>query len=66
MAEAVPDTCVVFADDAGTEHPVAIPRLGHTNAEVRFVAYRWACHQVATGVWTPTGELRYRRLERIQ
>lgn len=61
-ADPIPDTLVIFIDDAGTEYPVAIPRLGHTNREVRTVAYRWACRQVADGVWTPYGDLHYRSI----
>jgi hypothetical protein len=57
--EPIPDTLVTFVDDAGTEYPVAIPRLAHTNREVRTVAYRWACRQIAEGVWTPYGDLHY-------
>lgn len=58
----VQDTLVVFEDYAGTEYPVALPRSGHTDAEVRSVAYRWACHQIAEGAWKPHGELRYVRI----
>jgi len=54
------DTLVTFTDGAGVEYPVAVPRQGHTNREVRAVAYRWACKQVAEGVWRPHGELRFR------
>lgn len=53
--EPIPDTLVVFEDRAGTEYPVAIPRQGHTDAEVCAVAYRWACRQIADGVWRPHG-----------
>lgn len=56
------DTVVTFVDDAGTEYPVALPRAGHTNAEVCIVAYRWACHQVAEGAWRPHGEIHYLRI----
>lgn len=62
----VQDVVVTFVDAAGTEYPVAIGREGHTDAEVRSVAYRWACHQVAEGVWRPHGELRYRSIGRFQ
>lgn len=58
----VQDTIVVFADAAATEYPVALPRQRRTDFEVRAVAYRWACKQIADGVWTPYGELRYRSI----
>lgn len=58
------DTLVVFTDDAGAEYPVALPRLGHSDRDVRTVAYRWACRQIAAGEWRPHGELRYRALRR--
>lgn len=56
------DTLVTFLDDAGTEYRCQTLRLGHTNAEVAAVAYRWACRQVAEGAWTPHGCLRFRRI----
>lgn len=62
----IPDTLVVFVDEAGTEHPVAIPRQDHTNAEVRTVAYRWACKQIAEGVWRPAGCLAFRSIGKVQ
>lgn len=58
----VADTLVVFVDDHGTEYPVALPRHGHANREVRAVAYRWACQEIARGKWRPWGELRYLRM----
>lgn len=58
----VQDTLVVFVDVAGTEYPVALPRAGHSDADVRSVAYRWACKQIADGVWKPHGELRFRSI----
>lgn len=56
------DTLVVFVDGADTEYPVALPRQGHTDTEVRAVAYRWACRQVAEGAWTPYREMRFRSI----
>lgn len=56
------DTLVVFTDRTGTEYPVALPRVGHTDLEVRAVAYRWACREIAMGHWKPVGELRYRSI----
>lgn len=61
MADAKPppaDTVVIFTDHE-REYRVAVPRQGHTDGEVRMVAYRWCCKQVAEGEWTPRGELRY-------
>lgn len=64
-AQVVPDAAVIFTDDAGTSYACALPRLGHTNREVRAVAYRWACQKIADGDWQPYGELHYLRIERI-
>lgn len=58
------DTRVTFTDEAGIEWTVDIPRQGHTDREVRTVAYRWACKQIASGEWRPYGELRYVRIAR--
>lgn len=58
----IADTVVVFVDAIGMEYPVALPHHGHTNREVRAVAYRWACQEVASGKWRPAGELRYLRM----
>lgn len=60
-----PDTLVVFVDADSVEYPVAIPRQGHTDREVQTVAFRWACRQVAEGVWRPRGELAFLRLGRL-
>lgn len=57
------DTVVTFEDDANSTYPVAIPRQGHTDREVRAVAYRWACKLVSEGTWKPYGELRYVGIE---
>lgn len=63
MALQIPaDTLVVFTDDAGTEYRCQTVRLGHTDREVRAVAYRWACKQVAEGAWMPHGELAFRSI----
>lgn len=56
------DTLVTFVDEVGTEHSIAVPRLGHTDREVRHVAYCMACKNVAELTWKPVGELRFRRL----
>lgn len=56
------EVIVVFVDDAGAECRVSVPRQGHTDTEVRMVAYRWACKQIAEGNWHPHGELRFQRL----
>lgn len=56
------DTVVIFVDDAGVEYAVASWRLGHTDREVRAVAYRWACHKIDTAEWHPYGEIRFRSL----
>lgn len=53
------DTVVAFVDDSGREYRVALPRDGHTDREVRTVAYRWACKKIAEGEWSPHGELTY-------
>jgi len=50
---------VVFADDLGIEYRVELPREGHSDREVRAVAYRIACQQIAAGKYHPHGELRY-------
>jgi hypothetical protein len=57
-----PDTLVVFADGDGVEYVCAIPRLGHTDREVRAVAYRWACQKIADAEWPVHGELRFVRI----
>jgi hypothetical protein len=57
-----PDVIVYFADDAGTEYACASWRLGHTDREVRAVAYRWACEKIAAAEWHPHGELHYVRI----
>jgi hypothetical protein len=54
---AVNDTIATFLDGEGGEFTVALSRSGHTDWEVRSVAYRWACHKVASGDWQPHGEL---------
>lgn len=59
------DTLVAFTDDAGTEYRCQTMRLGHTDAEVTAVAYRWACKQVAEGEWAPHGCLRFLRIAGI-
>jgi hypothetical protein len=58
----VPDTLVIFTDAVNAEFRVMLPRDGHTDADVRTVAYRWACKQVADGVMKPYRELVYRSI----
>lgn len=62
MTSVVPDTLCVFIDDAGVEYRFSVPRLGHTDREVRAVAYRWICKQIADGKAQPYGEVTFVRL----
>jgi hypothetical protein len=59
-----PDTLVIFRDRTDVEYVCAVHRLGHTDSEVRAVAYRWACGKIANGDWHPHGELRFGRLSK--
>lgn len=61
----VQDHVVTFVDEVGTSYPVALPRDGHTDREVRTVAFRWACKCVAEGDWRPHGELVFLSLKRV-
>jgi hypothetical protein len=53
---------VVLLDAVETPYHVDVPRDGHTDNEVRSVAYRWACKEIAEGKLRPAGELRFARI----